>query len=325
MSVYKESIDWLKQSIESILQQTFSDFEFIIICDNPSYVEAIDLLRNYSKNDYRVNILVNEENIGLTKSLNKGIRVSKGEYIVRMDADDVSLPKRIEKQVLFMDKHPEIVASGTGAFICYENKEKRAHRYVENSDLRSMLIFDTPIFHPSAIFRKEISGELIQYDERFRYSQDYALWNKLIEKYYKLSNIDIPLLKYRVSDQQISTAKEDEQLVYELKNQIDSLRIMGIELSGEELTIFQDLTRRVRVYRSKMEMEKFIENFMFAIRERNDLRYSIIASRMMLIYVNRLSESHNLITCLVGYLSLSWKIRYFSIYCLLSLISKFVR
>ena len=183
MSVYNEKIEWLKQSIDSILHQTFTDFEFIIVIDNPHYEEGIKLLIDYSTSDSRIILLFNESNIGLTKSLNKGIREAKGKYIVRMDADDVSIIGRLAKQIKFMDSHPDIVASGTAAYKWKDNHLKKLNRKSNSKCLRSLLIFESPIYHPSAIFRRIINGEFVFYDESFKYSQDYALWITLIEKY----------------------------------------------------------------------------------------------------------------------------------------------
>ena len=89
MSIYKEPVEWMRQSIDSILNQTFTDFEFVIVNDNPIRSENRDILDEYSKKDFRIIVLSNDENIGLTKSLNKGLRISKGKYIARMDADDI--------------------------------------------------------------------------------------------------------------------------------------------------------------------------------------------------------------------------------------------
>ena len=105
MSVYKESPQILEQAIESILNQTFRTFEFIIILDNPSNFEAEKIIRKFSNQDNRIIYVKNEMNMGLSKSLNKAILISKYEYIARMDADDISLPTRLEDQLLYMKKN----------------------------------------------------------------------------------------------------------------------------------------------------------------------------------------------------------------------------
>lgn len=214
MSVYKEPVEWIRQSIKSIVNQTFHDFEFIIVNDNPDRKENAQLLNEYALKDNRIRIITNEENIGLTKSLNKGISVAKGEYIARMDADDISLPERFEKQISYMNNHPEIIASGTGSFIIDESGHvcDISNATTDPVSIRTTLIFKTAISHPSAIIRKEFNGISIQYDEHFRFAQDYALWGFLA--CYSLGNIREPLIKYRISREQISTSRRVEQDAY---------------------------------------------------------------------------------------------------------------
>ena len=123
MSIYSEKEEWIKESIDSILSQTFRDFEFIIINDNPKRKENENLLLEYSQKDNRIIVITNKENIGLTKSLNKGLSIAKGKYIARMDADDISFPTRFQKQIDFLDKNTEYVLCG--ANISYFGSEEK--------------------------------------------------------------------------------------------------------------------------------------------------------------------------------------------------------
>ena len=95
MSTYKEPIEWIQQSVDSILNQTYKNLEFIIIVDNPEYAELVSLLNDYADSDDRISVVVNNNNIGLVKSLNKALSFCTGEYVARMDADDISLPERL--------------------------------------------------------------------------------------------------------------------------------------------------------------------------------------------------------------------------------------
>ena len=212
MSVYKEPIEWLKQSIDSILQQTFKDFEFIIVCDNPSYKDGIDLLRSYSDKDKRIVLLFNETNVGLTKSLNRGLAIARGAYIARMDADDISLPNRFGKQVSFLDNHDDIFLVGSKVNEIDSNGNIVRTRSVYNfsDEIRTFLLIDSPIVHPSVMFRRIMGGHGIHYDEKYRYAQDYALWVS-VAKDYKMENLNDVLLNYRISESQISSKKIDAQ------------------------------------------------------------------------------------------------------------------
>ncbi len=323
MSVYKEPIEWLRQSIDSILQQTFTNFEFIIVCDNPFYDECIDVLKDYSEKDSRIKIIVNEENIGLTKSLNKGLNIARGEYIARMDADDISMPLRFEKQVKFMDEHQDIVASGTASYIMRGESLKIRHATISSKALWSMIAFESPICHPSAIFRRIIDGESVRYDEGFRYSQDYALWLSFIEKH-KISNIDEPLIKYRVSEAQISTSSHSAQQTFAIKNQQKAVELMRINMAENEMNALQATTRIPEKKTCLADVESFINSYLTQIRGREDVVYEKVVNHLILIYANYLPKQNNLISALCKLIKISLKVKKIYGYSFLSLINKYV-
>ena len=146
MSVYHEPIDWLALSVDSILNQSFSDFEFIIIVDDPNNQEAINYIRQKEEEDNRIVLLINEENVGLTKSLNKGLKIAKGNYIARMDADDISYPERFEKQFTFMESHPSVILLGTGVRYFGDLRERETRQIIYQSDndkIKIKAVFDS--------------------------------------------------------------------------------------------------------------------------------------------------------------------------------------
>ena len=233
MSVYNGS-DYLRESIESILNQTFDDFEFIIINDS-STDNTEEILNEYAQKDHRIKLFNNKENIGLTKSLNKGIRLAQGEYIARQDADDISFPKRFEKQVAVLDRHPEAVLiscdieviNSEGAFV---TKEQRS---CDPQWIPWYLMFYNHIGgHSQVIFRTKIAKELGGYSEAFRYSQDYEFWCRLV----KTGNIIIlpdVLHQLRRHGRGITAEKRSEQLGYALDISRRNLK----ELIKEELSL----------------------------------------------------------------------------------------
>lgn len=219
LSVYKEPINWIIQSIDSILNQTFNDFEFIIVNDNPSSKEHQELLQEYEKKDKRIKVIYNQENLGLTKSLNIALKVAKGKYIARMDADDIAYPLRLEKQFLFMEQNVNIVASGTQIKF-FGKKHKRGYDRlylpIDPVQINDNFILQNPNFppiaHPTAIIRRSILVDnQLSYNENFKTSQDYGLWNELI-KYGEISNLDEILLDYRLSNNQITHNKINDQV-----------------------------------------------------------------------------------------------------------------
>jgi glycosyltransferase involved in cell wall biosynthesis len=208
MSVYKEPVEWLCQSINSILGQTYTDFEFIIICDNPNYEKGIELLNNYAGKDNRIKLLFNETNIGLTKSLNKGVAIAEGTYIARMDADDISLPGRFERQVKLLEEHPEIGVCGS--IIDYIGDRKGLKYFPEpNKDI--FLFLETAFAHPTVMMKKCLLPSPKCYNEDFVVSQDYALWTELYAKGVNFYNFQTPLVHYRISGQQIMAKRNSMQ------------------------------------------------------------------------------------------------------------------
>ena len=214
MSVFKEPVDWLRQSIDSIINQTFKDYEFIIICDNPLYEEGISLLNVYARQDDRIKLLFNKENIGLTKSLNKGLSLAKGKYIARMDADDVSLPDRFESQYDYLETHPDVDVCGCnfnffGEVTFFSNK--KSYLPITHKEIISYLACKNPIAHPTVMMKRVICGSTFYYDESVKKAQDYKLWYDLFRRGAVFHNLNSRLLKYRISSTQITNSASASQ------------------------------------------------------------------------------------------------------------------
>src|SRR2546423_3328873 len=207
MAVYNAE-KYLGEAIESILNQSFSDFEFIII-DDCSTDGTADILHSYP--DPRIHLFKNDKNLGVTRSLNKGLDVARGEYIARMDGDDVSLPERLEKQVAYMDEHPEIAASGTWARdIDAEGREFDTRRLPFGDRMKYEFWRPSPIVHPVAIIRASHLGK-IRYDTRLTHAQDYDLWLRL-KADHELGNLPEYLLLYRVHPDSVTSRNRQNQI-----------------------------------------------------------------------------------------------------------------
>lgn len=239
MSVYKEPMTWLCQAIDSILCQTFSDFEFIIVCDNPYYEDGIMKLREYAEKDSRIRLMFNDENIGLTKSLNKALKIATGEYIARMDADDISFSERLEKQYSYLEANKNVIAVGTYAELIDENNQKTGviKQPCDPKRIRDLTLWQSCLIHPSVLIRN-FKG--LCYNEDYRCSQDYELWTRLV-KLGDLSNIDEILLKYRQSNNQISSAKSEEQDRCGLQATMAFAKSIDFEVSESDIKIVQEL------------------------------------------------------------------------------------
>ncbi len=206
MSVHNGAT-YLKEAIDSVLNQTFSNFEYIIINDASSD-RTHDIIKTYT--DERINYIINPENLGLTKSLNKAISMAQGKYIARMDADDICQPDRLSEQVLYMESNSDIGICGTNFEVI--GKKKRSHFPLDHETINIKLFQGiNPLAHPSVIIRKELFiDKKIFYDENIKYAQDYKLWVDAV-KHIKLANISDILLKYRIHNNQISASKNKEQ------------------------------------------------------------------------------------------------------------------
>lgn len=222
MSIYKEPLEWINSSINSILNQTFKDLELIIVNDNPTESKYQIYLECLISRDSRCIVINNDTNLGLTKSLNKGLEFASGNYIARIDADDIAYHDRLERQINFMKNNHRCVACGTWATLINEMGKKKGLWQVPGSynDLRSSCLFFSPILHPSAMFKRVIDGKEVRYDETMRYAQDYALWATLICSH-ELRNIEEPLLFYRVSSCQISSKNNIEQSKCAIRTQME--------------------------------------------------------------------------------------------------------
>lgn len=211
MCFYNEPLQWIRLAVESVLKQTFIDFEFILVCDNPSYEDGITYIRNIR--DSRVKLLINPENMGPTKSFNKAISYAVGEYIARMDADDICLPERLLRQVGYLDIHPDVSVCATDVHIINQaGRITRRNRYGKKHE-QALFVVSNIIAHPSVMFRKNLL-ELREplYNEDYMYSQDYELWLFLILNGHRIHTLDEPLMLYRKSDIQISAAKRKKQI-----------------------------------------------------------------------------------------------------------------
>ena len=198
MPVYNAA-RFLEEAVQSILCQKFSELELLII-DDGSTDESSTILDGIA--DDRVTVYRNERNHGIAATLNRGIAFARGEYIARMDADDISLPHRIEKQVAFLDSHPEISVVGVKCRLidAYGNDAglwDSDSQTVSTSEICAMLPVSNCIAHPGIMIRKDVLTAF-QYNTAHRHSQDYDLWLRLSAAGHRLEKLDEVLLKYRV-------------------------------------------------------------------------------------------------------------------------------
>lgn len=284
MSTYNTDKEFLKSSIESILNQTYSNFEFIIVCDGS--VNDFNIINEYD--DERIVIIKHDKSVGLTKSLNEAIKISKGEYIARMDSDDISLKNRFMVQLNFLEKNKNINICSTFCKYIGDKNNYNIDLFYKKEQKKAELFIYNRIVHPSIMIRKSfLSDNNILYDENYKYSQDYELWSRCckITDIYVIPKVCI---NYRVHAGQISTAKVQEQNelcrnIYtrnlnsiDFPNAIDNTKYLfylskkgNYNISYEELKDFINkvvaLNRKKNIYDEK-ELTKILYYRIFVVK-----------------------------------------------------------
>lgn len=323
MSVYNEPVDWMRQAIESILNQTYKDFEFIIVNDNPEREENQLVLNEYRDKDSRIIILCNEHNIGLTKSLNRGLAVANGEYVARMDADDIALPERLEKQLVFMEANPDVLVSGAQAIIIDElgylgHKWKMLKKW---EYLKNIILFQSPVLHPLAFFKRKLNGKPLIYDENMIYAQDYALWSSLI-KNNKIANIDDVLLYYRISGSQISSKKYNQQSDCAVKVQEKIFSDLNYQTTPDIRKVINVITKKRYIKIETTDVvQSLIEFYQYNFGVENDVNF-LVKQHIYIVLCNYLPLHYGLIRCLVTIIIFSLRIRYFKLCPICSMVFK---
>lgn len=191
MPVYNTQESHLREAIESILKQTHTDFELLILndCSTDPNVERVVL----SYQDKRVKYEKNERNLGISGSRNKLVRMARGKYVAVMDHDDVSLPGRLAAQVAYLEQNPDIGVVGSFAHELLSGKTLT--QPVEDEDIKAAMIFRSSIFHPAAMLRRSMF-KLAEYEETYTPAEDYALWCRLLP-HTRFHNIPEILFAYR--------------------------------------------------------------------------------------------------------------------------------
>jgi glycosyltransferase involved in cell wall biosynthesis len=210
MSVFNERPEYLELAIASILTQTYAPLEFLIM-DDGSGPQTTAALKAAARRNPRIR-LSRQENAGLTVTLNRLIRKAKGAYVARQDSDDLSEPQRLERQVAFLESHPQVMLLGSGALLIDPQGGVLHHQRVEARPalLQRRLRRTNQFVHGSVIFRAGVFKEVFGYHEGCRYCQDYDLFLRIAE-HYPVANLDLPLYRYRLNPQSISMAKIRQQ------------------------------------------------------------------------------------------------------------------
>ncbi|MCR5783967.1 MAG: glycosyltransferase [Clostridia bacterium] len=250
MSNYKTPPAYLRRALGSMLGQTMTDFEAVIINDGVKD-ESYEVLLEYAAKDDRIVLIENERNLGLPASLNSGLEVCRGKYIARMDTDDICLPERLALQVEYMESNPDIMFAGAWADVFEKDENVITDRWqyvmCSREEYRIRLLFGCAplIIHPTAIFRASFlfdNGIRYSEDTAYRYSEDYELWTRCADAG-KPGILQKVVLKYRNenSGQRItsSRAEDMERCVRNVQEKL--LMRLGIGISDEDYQLHHRL------------------------------------------------------------------------------------
>ena len=198
----RDGARYLREALVSVLEQSFTSFELLVV-DDGSTDETPEILQSYR--DSRLVVLHNAHSVGLTRSLNIGLRAARGEYIARLDADDACEPDRLATQVAFLESHPDVAALATGYVKIDSAGRSHGPRPAPlgRTDLRWRLLFHNPLVHSSVMIRTRVLDAVGGFDEAFRYAQDYALWCRIVRRM-PIETLQDPLVRFRVHGRSIT-------------------------------------------------------------------------------------------------------------------------
>lgn len=261
MPVYNAE-KYIKDSIDSILSQTFVDFEFIII-DDCSSDTCWKIIQEHTGLDNRIVPIRNDVNLKISKTLNRGINVARGKYICRMDADDWSYPDRLEKQYDFMEKNPDVVISGGTMEICDENMKIIGIRKYNLTDkkIREKLFYYSPFCHGSTICKLDYMKLIKGYNEYLHDAEDYDMYFRIC-LFGKFANISDIIYRMRTNPKGVSVLKSKRQERLTLYIRIKAVVEYGYEMSltSKMYLVVQILNMYIMPQKIKIQLFNLLRN-----------------------------------------------------------------
>jgi glycosyltransferase involved in cell wall biosynthesis len=313
MPVYNGS-RYLREAIDSILGQTFSDFELLVV-DDGSTDGSPDIVKAYT--DPRIQLIALPTNQGLTIAPNQAHKIAKGEYIARMDCDDISLPQRLAKQVKYLDQHPDITVVGAqciyvdtdGKIFPYQNTLRCAR---EHASIRWTASYECPFIHSSAMYRKQVVWDTLGgYNENISFAEDFELWLRLLSNGYKGSNMDEILVRYRVHPKSVMNSTSNPN---KIKSNISLMKpywdklISGYELEKNNVINFFVLLDPTLALMANQSLDILRNEYISTYLDNKitkDLSINAARERAFIAYllfqVNRLEATKLMLTAIFQY------------------------
>lgn len=310
------AMPFLTEALESIINQSYTNLEILCINDGSTDTTG-EVLEKYAKNDDRIKVIHNEQNIKLIQTLNKGIDLAKGDYIARMDADDISMPNRIEVELKFMQEHPEIDILSTGSYNINEEGKiisKKIPRAHGSLACLYASFFYVPIGHPELLIKTSVlKNNKFLFEPHVLHTEDYELWARLLRKGYNLCNIDDVLLCFRINSQSVSrkyTKIQDENFVECAKRHYSEY--LKFEYSSEIVSVLTNrLSNETRFVDFKKAI-KIMRIFKINFIKRENITEIIIIKEIEVVY-----KTHLFDVCIQAIKKAGLKTKLFAFYVLI--------
>lgn len=287
MPVYN-SEKFLEASIESILKQTLKAFEFIIINDG-STDSSEDIIKSFC--DSRIRYISNFSNKGIVETLNEGLKLSRGKYIARMDADDIASPERLSKQLRYMQTHPECKLCGSRALGIDVKGVKlySINRPLNRDKIKVFNLFRNAFIHPAIMADAEVIKEYA-YHEDYKYAEDYLLFSK-ISMNYSVANLKHCLLNYRIHNESITAKKNEEMIRSELKTIAYLLSFLFDKVSESMLLLHHSLLRPANTSFPIRKMEEHLISISHANEKKHIYNQAILDKQLQKEWFSLLLKS----------------------------------
>ena len=263
---------YIKESIDSIISQSFTDWDMLILNEYGSSEVCTEIVKEYESKDNRIKVVQNTKRLGLAESLNLGIREARGEYIARMDADDISKKDRFQKQVDFLDSHPNIAVVGSYQHHFGEDIDWVHAPATDPQQCKSNAIFFCDLCHSTLMLRRGVFEKNALYYDNTYLAEDFELWSRVID-FGDIANIPEVLGEYRVGEDNITLEKKSKLHLESGKIVAKTLkRTIGLELSEDESALFNNWKNdyfEIKDYKKKKESYILLSNTLRKIYGKN--------------------------------------------------------
>ncbi|MEW6038172.1 MAG: glycosyltransferase family A protein [Pseudomonadota bacterium] len=300
---------YLAAAMESILRQTFRDFILLLI-DDGSSDSSLAIARSFG--DPRVKVERNPENMGLVKTLNRGLDLVQTEFVARMDCDDIALPERLEKQIAFLDENPDIGMCGTAYELFHESVRQTIRPPCRHEEIVYGLLDDNVFLHSSVIVRMEVLNRHgLRYNEGYRHAEDYELWARLA-RHTHIGNLPQVLVRYRSHPENVSNTNKGEQIATRDRVRLEHLESFGLAPAAAQKTLHIELFSLAFQGSPDQlaEARRWLETLARAVSGRCGIPVGRLHRDFALLWYSACGRSaHHGLTVLLSYLNsaMAWK------------------